>query len=203
MNSIILATGKGSRIPQISLKKPKCLININGTAILSRQIAYHKKSKIKKIIIVRGYKKNHIKFKSVIYVENKNYRNNEQLASLLTAKKYLNDNLIITFSDIIYDYNILSKIIKDTKGDIVLGVDPSWKKRYKFRYDHTFEQADKVCYNQNRQIIGIGKKLSLNKTKAEFIGMIKLSKEGCKIFKNNLNFIPKKKKFIKCKFTNI
>ena len=66
------------------------------------------------------------------------------------------------------------------------------KKRYKFRYDHTFEQAD-ICYNQNRQIIGIGKKLSLNKTKAEFIGMIKLSKEGCKIFKNNLNFIPKKK----------
>ena len=53
-------------------------------------------------------------------MENKNYRNNEQLASLLTAKKYLNDNLIITFSDIIYDYNILSKIIKDTKGDIVL-----------------------------------------------------------------------------------
>ena len=42
MNSIILAAGKGSRIPQISLKKPKCLININGTAILSRQIAYHK-----------------------------------------------------------------------------------------------------------------------------------------------------------------
>ena len=84
---------------------------------MSRQ-RYHKKSKIKKIIIVRGYK-NHIKFKSVIYVENKNYRNNEQLASLLTAKKYLNDNLIITFSDIIYDYNILSKIIKDTKGDIV------------------------------------------------------------------------------------
>ena len=52
------------------------------------------------------------------------------------------------------------------------------------------------------KLLELEKKLSLNKTKAEFIGMIKLSKEGCKILKNNLNFIPKKK-FIKCKFTNI
>ena len=74
MNSIILAAGRGSRIPEISNKKPKCLISINGSSILSRQIDFLKKSKINKITIIRGYKKKHIKFKSVNYVENKNFK---------------------------------------------------------------------------------------------------------------------------------
>ena len=74
MNSIILAAGRGSRIPEISNNKPKCLIKINGSPILSRQVKFLKNSKIKNIIIIRGYKKNYIKFKSVNYVENKNFK---------------------------------------------------------------------------------------------------------------------------------
>ena len=158
MNSIILAAGRGSRIPEISNNKPKCLININGSSILSRQVKFLKNLKIKNIRIIRGYKKNYIKFKSVNYVENKNFKKSEQLSSLFCAEKFLKGNIIILFSDIIYEEKILKKILKFKNGDIILGVDRNWKKRYRFRYDHPVEQADKVSISNKNQINMIGKK---------------------------------------------
>lgn len=191
MNSIILAAGRGSRIPEISNNKPKCLININGSSILSRQVKFLKNLKIKNIRIIRGYKKNYIKFKSVNYVENKNFKKSEQLSSLFCAEKFLKGNIIILFSDIIYEEKILKKILKFKNGDIILGVDRNWKKRYRFRYDHPVEQADKVSISNKNQINMIGKKLNLKKTKAEFLGILKLSNNGCKIFKKCFKLIPK------------
>ena len=191
MNSIILAAGRGSRIPEISNNKPKCLININGSSILSRQVKFLKNLKIKNIRIIRGYKKNYIKFKSVNYVENKNFKKSEQLSSLFCAEKFLKGNIIILFSDIIYEEKILKKILKFKNGDIILGVDRNWKKRYRFRYDHPVEQADKVSISNKNQINMIGKKLNLKKTKAEFLGILKLSNNGCKIFKECFKLIPK------------
>ena len=58
MKSIILAAGRGSRIPEISRTKPKSLLRINKQSLISRQINYLRKLKINKITVVRGYKKN-------------------------------------------------------------------------------------------------------------------------------------------------
>ena len=156
---------------------------------MSRQVKFLKNSKIKNIIIIRGYKKNYIKFKSVNYVENKNFKKSEQLSSLFCAEKFLKGNIIILFSDIIYEEKILKKILKFKNGDIILGVDRNWKKRYRFRYDHPVEQADKVSISNKNQINMIGKKLNLKKTKAEFLGILKLSNNGCKIFKKCFKLI--------------
>ena len=107
MKCIILAAGKGSRIPEFSIRKPKCLIKIKGEEILKRQLNFFRKLNIKEVVVVRGHKKKYITFTRVKYINNKNYKNNEQLDSLLIAKKELNSSVIISFSDIIYDIKIL------------------------------------------------------------------------------------------------
>lgn len=193
MKCIILAAGKGTRIPQITKKKPKCLITINKISILKRQINFLKRLGINDIIVVNGYKKNQINFKNIKYITNKNFENNEQLESLFTANKELNSDLIITFADTIYDFSVLKQLLLSRKKEIILGVDRNWKKRYKFRYDHPFAQADKVSLTQKNEITKIGKKLNLNKTNAEFLGILKLSNNGCEIFKKNFKFFTKKK----------
>ena len=40
MKSIILAAGRGTRIPQFSKKKPKCMIQINGKSILKDKLIF-------------------------------------------------------------------------------------------------------------------------------------------------------------------
>ena len=59
MKCIILAAGKGSRIPEFSIRKPKCLIKIKGKEILKRQLIFFRKLNIKEIIVIRGHKKNY------------------------------------------------------------------------------------------------------------------------------------------------
>ena len=175
MKSLILAAGRGSRIPEISKTKPKCLIRIKDKTILGRQIHLMRKNNIAEIGIIRGFKKNKIKFKKIKYFYNKNYKTNEQLDSLMTAKMFLNSDVIITFSDIIYDEQILNSLIH-YQDNFAVAVDLNWKKRYIDRTDHPHSQADKV-FLKNGKVIEIGKKISLKKANAEFLGMFKISKK--------------------------
>ena len=185
MKAIILAAGRGTRIPQVTKNKPKCLVKINKKTILERQIFFLNKLKIKEIVIVKGFKKNKILIKQIKYIENKNYKNNEQLDSFFYAQNEFTDDLLVLFSDIIYDFSIISKIYNQKKNLITLAVDKDWKHRYKFRFDHPLGQADKVKINKKNNIIKIGKKLKIEETNGEFLGIFKVSKKGCKVIIDN------------------
>lgn len=200
MKSIIIAAGSGRRIPEFSKLAPKSLIKINNKSILKRQIDLLRKSKIKEIGIIKGFKSSMINFKNIKYFYNRNYKKNEQLDSLFTAKKWFTDDLIVLFSDIIYEDSILNKIIK-SKHDFTIVVQKNWKKKYKDRFDHPISQADKVFVKDNK-IKDIGKKLSYNKTNGEFLGIFKISKNNCKIILQEYELLKKTKKTVKLQIHN-
>ena len=100
--------------------------------------------------------------------------------------------MIVLFSDIIYDFSILKKIYNEEKKIITLAIDKNWKKRYKFRFDHPEEQADKVRINKKGRIIKINKNLKVDETNGEFLGIFKVSKEGCKVFLSKYKKYKKK-----------
>ncbi len=192
MKSIIIAAGKGSRVPEFSKSIPKSLIKINDKSILKRQIDLLKKFKVKKIAIVKGFKSNKINFKKIKYFYNKNYNKNEQLDSLLVAKKWFTDDLLVLFSDIVYEKSILDKIIK-TNYPFTIAVQKNWEKKYKNRFDHPKSQADKVFIKKNL-VCKIGKDLSKNKTNGEFLGIFKINKNYCKIFVQEYESLQKRRK---------
>ena len=47
MKSLIIAAGRGKRIPKFTKKIPKCLIKISNKPIIARQIDTFRKNKIK------------------------------------------------------------------------------------------------------------------------------------------------------------
>ena len=173
MKSIIIAAGRGTRVPEFSKTIPKSLIKINNKSILKRQIDQMRNFKINQIAIVKGYKSHKIKFKNIKYFHNSNFKTNEQLDSLLVANKWFTDDLIVSFSDIIYENSILKKIIK-SKHDFTIAVQKKWKKRYQNRFDHPISQADKV-FIKNDNVFDIGKKILEKKTNGEFLGIFMIS----------------------------
>ena len=191
MKSIIIAAGSGKRIPEFSKLIPKSLIKINRKSILKRQIDLMTKSKINQISIVKGFKSNKIKFKKIKYFYNKDYKKNEQLESLLSAKEWFNDDLLITFSDIIYEASVIQNVIK-SKHDFTIAIQKNWKKKYKKRFDHPTNQADKVLIKNDR-IIDIGKNLAEDKANGEFLGIIKIRKKICNILINHYKTLKKTK----------
>ena len=61
MKAIILAAGLSSRLYPLTLKRPKCLLDVGGVSIIERQIENIQKIGINDIIVVVGYKKDIIK----------------------------------------------------------------------------------------------------------------------------------------------
>ena len=69
LQAVILAGGKGSRLRSITKKIPKAMVLINETPFLEILINQIKKTGIKKILILTGYKnqiiQNYIKKKKI------------------------------------------------------------------------------------------------------------------------------------------
>ena len=117
---------------------------------------------------------------------NKDYKNNNILNSLFYAKEIIKDNILISYSDIIFKKKVIAKIIK-SKANISILVDTRWQDSYKGRSLHPISEAEKVIMNKKKNLIQAGKDLNLKKVNGEFIGILKLNKNGCKIFKNYYN----------------
>jgi choline kinase len=196
MKAIIIAAGLGSRLRPYTKSLPKSLVKIGSKTILEWQLKVFNALKINNINLIIGYKKEKFKDKKLNFFLNKNFRNNNILESLFCAKKILKNDCIISYSDIIFETNIVKKL-KSSKSDISILVDKNWKKIYKGRTKHPISQAENVYFNKKLDLKKVGKNLGEKESNGEFIGMLKLSKKGCGIFKRyyriaKLNYKNKK-----------
>ena len=199
--AIIIAAGKGMRLRPFTHYLPKSLLNIGKKTIIDTQIENYNFFKIKNISIIVGYKKEEFKLNNINYFYNSNYQKNNILQSLFYAKKNINGNCIISYSDIIFHKSVIKKIINlDKPISIVIDID--WKKNYIGRVYHPLNEAEKVQFDSKNIIKKIGKNLKTFNSKAEFIGMLKLNETGCNIFKKYYSIAKKKyknKKFYNAK----
>ena len=183
MKAIFIAAGQGSRLGDITKDLPKPLIDVNGKSIIQRQIDLLQQNNIHEIIIVTGYKKEKFTFKNVVYVNDLDYKKHDTLASLMIARDYMNDEIIITYADQIFDEKIMESI-NNFSGDIGIAVDLDWEKNYVNRDQHPKSEAENVLINGN-EILEIRKNISeckKNEKIGEFLGLMKLSRKGSKIF---------------------
>ena len=196
MKAIILAAGTGSRLKYLTKYKPKCLIEINGKSLLQSQIDNFNSQKIKKIVIIGGYKfKKLRKFNKKIIV-NKEYKRTNMLWSLFKAVKEMNDDLIISYGDIAYSKYNLKKIIK-SKANIGIAYDTNWKKYWKKRFSNPIKDVESFKLNSNREIIEIGNKVnSLSNIQGQYIGLLKFKKKEIKKIKKVFKFILKNNKTV-------
>lgn len=178
MNFIILASGRGSRLNQLTKNKPKCLTIIKNQKTLIDFISQNFKDSDNKIISI-GYKSNlikkHLSDKSINYVKNKNFSNTNMVESLMLCKKKLKKkDLIIVYGDIYFDQKILKKI-RNLKGNIV-AVNSNWLKSWKQRYltlDKIKEDAENLVVEKGK-IKNIGDKIGKKFPKFQYMGILKI-----------------------------
>ena len=189
--ALIIAAGLGIRLKNHTENLPKCMLDFSGKTLLQRQLASYKECGIKDISLIRGYKKEKINYKEIKYFENTDYKNNNILNSIFYAEKVINGNIIISYSDILFDPSVVQRTL-DSDHDISVVVDIDWRGYYVGRKDHPISEAENVIFNSNNEVKKIGK---INKDNedvhGEFIGMIKLSNRGTEIFKQHFNRLKK------------
>ena len=180
------------------------MLKIEGKPIIENTIKLFRKNGVSDISVIKGYKKEKINFPGVTYFENDDFENNNQLYSLMYARDKLdeavktNEEMIISFSDILYSGDVLKKLIED-ENPIAAVVDIDWYESYIGRTHHPVSEADNVIMDKDRKMIKIGKNILpdgvAKDRQGEFIGLWKFNPQGISIFLNHfdrLDFILNK-----------
>lgn len=207
INIVFLAAGQSSRIYK-DIKKPKTLITIKKKSLIKRLVQNAINADIKNISIVTGYKPNLIKnelrkYKKINYIFNKHFKSKEMLYSMILALKKISGDIIISYSDIIYDKSILRKM-KNKKNYIQLPVLSNWKKIWKIRKKNIFDDAESLIIDKKNYLKNIGQKIKdLKKIKYQYMGLLcipdSIKKDIIKIYSKT----KKKKKMHISNFLNI
>tara|TARA_B100001121_G_C18638441_1_gene597912 strand:- start:331 stop:1098 length:768 start_codon:yes stop_codon:yes gene_type:complete len=176
MNFIILASGKGSRIKRLTKNFPKALIKIKNNLRIIDFINYSLPIKCKKIAVL-GYKFNIIKKffteKKFILARNNDFHKTNMVESMFVAKKKIvKKDVIVIYSDIIFEKNLIKKL-QNTNGNII-PLNINWYKNWKMRMSKKkiFRDAENVVTKQNK-ILSIGGAIKTKLPKFQFMGIVK------------------------------
>jgi L-glutamine-phosphate cytidylyltransferase len=110
--------------------------------------------------------------------------------TLFCAREEFDDDIIISYSDIVYGQDVLDKLI-GSEADISVVVDKKWRKLWEKRMNNPLSDAETLKIGDSGQIVEIGKKAeSYNEIEGQYIGLIKISKKVLKkisVFYDNLD----------------
>jgi len=182
MKAIILSAGSGSRLGDLTKGIPKSLVDVNGKSIIQRQIETFRNNGIKEIIVIVGPHKEKFQLNDVEYVIDKKFYEHEQLSSLMTASKYFQNDIVISFGDVIVEDKIMKQIVEST-NEFGIAVDLKWEKNYVNRDQHPKSEAENVLFDKDGNVLEIKKNIQKQDLKiGEYLGVMKLSRKNSKVF---------------------
>ena len=178
MKGIILAAGQGTRLKRYTKNLPKGMLDFYGKTIIERQIDLFRSCGINDIIIITGFAADTIPYENVTYYHNPDYVSTNMVESLMCAKQEFIEDAIVSYSDIIFNQEMLIQMI-ESNNDFVVAVDVDWKKYWKARYGRIDFDTESLVLDLNDNILSIGlENPPLDEIDARYIGLLKFSKNG-------------------------
>jgi choline kinase len=175
MKAIILAAGRGSRMGALTDERPKCLAEVKGVPLVEHQLSALRKGGVSSVGIVTGYKSDLLQSYGDKRFHNPRWSQTNMVASLLCAKEWLlESNCIISYSDIYYQPDIISKLIESNESeDVLISYDPDWLSLWSKRFDNPLDDAESFNLDDEGYVKEIGQKVgSLEQIKGQYMGLI-------------------------------
>lgn len=190
MKAIIIGAGSGTRLGEHTKNTPKPLLKINGKPLIQYQIDLFKKNNIDEIYVIVGSHSEQFKINAKI-IKDIEHVDHNIFGSLLVASDKINNDVLISYADIIYEEKILNQIL-DSKSDIGIAVDLDWRKNYTDRTMHPTSEAENVIMHDSK-IIEIRKNINYKNNIGEFLGIMKLTTTGSKVLFQIMEELKNKK----------
>jgi phosphoenolpyruvate phosphomutase len=127
VSGLILAASKGD-FGELVKDKPKAMLRLRGKPILAWHADAFRRQGIRRIGVVRGYRKEAVDLANIQTFDNDRFAETGELASLYAAREFLKGDLVIAYGDIVFDDFILGNLLRQT-DDITIAVDGAWKLR--------------------------------------------------------------------------
>ena len=188
MKIILLCAGKSSRT---GLGYPKCLYKFKDSeTLIEKNLKILNKFGFsnKEIYFATGFKSKLIKnktFNKYKYIFNNKYKTTNMVYSFnQVLKKIKSDDIIVIYSDILFEKKCLSKLIK-SKFSISTIIDTDWKRKWKKKSNFMNDLEELKI--KDSKIYSLGKKtFNLKNIDGRFLGITKFSKKTIISLKKNL-----------------
>jgi len=105
MKAVILAAGRGLRMRPLAQDMPKCLLPVNGEAILSRQLRILRSCGVRDIAVVAGWQEQQLAARygdEVTLLHNPDYQDTGSIYSLWLAWGVQDDDVIVLNADVVF-----------------------------------------------------------------------------------------------------
>jgi len=193
MKVIILAAGQGTRLRPLTNNKPKCMVELLGKPLIQHQIETLRRNSIDDIHIATGYLQEKIDFEGTTKHFNPKYASTNMVYTLFCAEDAMHgDDLLITYGDIVFNDDVLKKIMQ-CNSDISVVVDKDWKKYWSARMENPLDDAETLKIDENGNIKELGRKpSSYDDIEGQYIGLIKIKESMLNSFKEFYKNLDKK-----------
>ena len=196
---VILCAGQGTRLRPLTDLIPKCMVKYNGRAIIDYILSVLVHVGLRNITLVTGYKSDVLIRPGVKYVHNHNYKTSNMVESLFCALRCMkNDsqNLIVSYSDIIYNEIAVRELMNADGADVMVVIDTDWLQLWRRRMDDPLSDAETLRIDDNGYISEIGKKpKSYDDIHGQYIGLMKFTAHGVHILKETFKSLDKGKEY--------
>ena len=133
-----------------------------------------------------GFKKNELKYLNLKMINNLEYAKTNMLWSLYKALDYMNEDFIVSYSDILVNIKIVEKL-KSFNNGIGLIIDKDWLNYWEIRFKDPLEDAESLKVSNEGIITNIGQKVEyISEIEGQYIGFFKVAGEARLVFKKNL-----------------
>ena len=129
MQALMLAAGMGKRLGKYTENATKCMVPVNGKALIEYAIEALIEAGIKKLVMVVGYKRDILKdfLKDryseieIKFIDNTVYDTTNNIYSLYMARSVLaEDDTILLESDLIFDKKIIRELIESPEKNLAV-----------------------------------------------------------------------------------
>lgn len=182
MKAIILAAGKGTRLVPLTEQVPKTMVTLWDRTLIGQIIDTLNQSGIRDVSVVGGYKEDllrlHIGSRVKQFYSNPWFEQTNMVKSLFCALPELkgNDDIIISYSDIVYQPHIVEQLQAST-APVSVVVDLDWEHLWRMRMEDPLSDAETLQIESDGRISSLGKKAkTLEEIQGQYIGLIKISK---------------------------
>lgn len=182
MKCLILAAGQGSRLLHHTQDKPKCMVPFHGIPIIDYLLHSIHANHISDIGIVSGFQHETLqrylssKHSQLTFFHNADYLTSNMVYSLFQAESFFTDDLIISYSDIIYHPGVLKKLI-ESSAPISVVIDKNWQALWQLRMENPLDDVETLQMNDQLHITDIGREpKTLDEIQGQYIGLIKIKK---------------------------
>lgn len=179
MKAVILAAGRGSRMRSLTESRPKCLVELGGRTLLSRQLQALREGGISEIAIVTGYQRGLLEHYNLLEFHNPRWASTNMVASLACAEAWLmSEACIVSYSDIFYGPKIV-RSLASCEAEIAVAYDPNWLGLWQKRFGDALLDAETFALNLDHTLKEIGMKPhQLSEMEGQYMGLLRFTPKG-------------------------